>query len=147
MVSPDADGWKDAMDQEMANLKSHDDYELVPRMNDMRTLKRGWVFHRKFKSGVFGKNKGQIIARGNHQRPGIDCGESFSPVMRLEYLHTTLALAAIRDLDITSAYLHGTLKEEVYVEQPEGHVALGKRDWAERLRKALYGLEERRTRG
>jgi len=30
---PQTDGWKDAMDQEMANLKSHDVYELLPRMN------------------------------------------------------------------------------------------------------------------
>ena len=43
----------DVMDQEMANLKSHNVYELVPRTNGMRTLKLGWVFHRKFKSGVF----------------------------------------------------------------------------------------------
>ena len=40
MASPDADGWMGAMDQWMANLKSHDVYELVPRMNAMRTLKR-----------------------------------------------------------------------------------------------------------
>jgi len=55
--------------------------------------------------------------------------------MRLESLRTILAppslpLAAIRDLDIiqfdiTSAYLHGTLKGEVYMEQPEGYVAPG----------------------
>ena len=53
--------------------------------------------------------------------------------MRLESLRTILALAAIRDLDITqfditSAYLHGTLKDEVYMEQPEGYVASGKKD-------------------
>ena len=53
MASPDADGWKDAMDQEIANLKSHNVYELVPRTNGMWTLKLGWVFHRKFKNGVF----------------------------------------------------------------------------------------------
>jgi len=39
--SPDADGWKGAMDQEIANLKSHDVYELVPHMNGVRTLKLG----------------------------------------------------------------------------------------------------------
>ena len=39
MTSPEADGWKGAMDQEMENLKSHDVYELVPRMNGRRTLK------------------------------------------------------------------------------------------------------------
>jgi len=62
MASPDADGWKDTMDQEMANLESHDVYGLVLRMNGTRTLKLGWVFHRKFKNGVFEKNKGRLVA-------------------------------------------------------------------------------------
>ena len=128
MAAPDAEGWRDAMDREMQNLKSHDVYELVPRTHDMRTLGLGWVLHQKFQNGVFEKNKGRLVARGNHQRPGIDYGESFSPVMRLESLRTLLALAATRDLDviqfdITSAYLHGTLKEKVYMEQPEGYIA------------------------
>ena len=53
MASPDADGRKDAMDQEMASLKLHDVYNLVLRVNGMRTLTLGRVFHRKFKNGVF----------------------------------------------------------------------------------------------
>jgi len=72
MASPDADGWKDAMGQEMVKGKSHDVYELVPRMNGTRTLKLGGVFHRKFMDGVFEKNKGRLVVRYNRQRPGID---------------------------------------------------------------------------
>ena len=64
MASPDADGWKDAMDQEMANLKSHDVYELVPRMNGMRTLKLSQVLQRTFQNSVFEKNKARPVARG-----------------------------------------------------------------------------------
>jgi Reverse transcriptase (RNA-dependent DNA polymerase) len=75
----------------------------------------------------------------------VDYGESFSPVMRLESLRTLLSLAAIRDLDIvqfdiTSAYLHGTLKEELYVEQPDGYKLPGGVDRVWRLKKGLYGL-------
>jgi hypothetical protein len=145
MKAPDADGWRDAMRKEMDNLRSHDVYELVLRVPGMRTLRLGWVLHRKFRNGVFDKNKARLVARGNLQRPGIDYGESFSPVMRLESLRTLLALAAIRDLDIVqfdimSAYLHGRLKEELYMEQPEGYVAPGKERWVWRLRKGLYGL-------
>ena len=71
--------------------------------------------------GVFEINKASLVAQGNQQRPGIDYDESFSPVMRLESLHILLAMAAIRtcdiiQLDVTSAYLHRTLKEE----QPSG---------------------------
>ena len=145
MAAPDADGWKEAMDREMKNLESHDVYDLVPRAPGMRTLRLGWVLHRKFKNGTFEKNKARLVARGNHQRPGIDYGESFSPVMRLESLRTLLALAASRDLDImqfdvTSAYLHGNLKEVLYMEQPDGYAAPGKENWVRRLKKGLYGL-------
>ena len=58
MASPDADRWTNPMDQEMVNLKSHDVYELVPRMNGVLTLTLGWVFHQKFKNGVLEKNHG-----------------------------------------------------------------------------------------
>ena len=65
--------------------------------------------------------------------------------MHLESLRVILALAAIRDLDviqfdITSAHLHGALKEAVYMEQPEDYVAPGKEDRVWRLKKGLYGL-------
>jgi hypothetical protein len=86
MAAHDADGWKEAMNKEMATLKLHDVYELVPRVRGLRTLKLGWVVHRKFKNGVFDKNKVRLVARGDQQRPGIDYNKSFSPVMRLESL-------------------------------------------------------------
>ena len=57
-----ADQWKEEMDREMEGLKSHDVYELVPRTNGMRTLKLGWVLHRKFKNGLFERNKGRLVA-------------------------------------------------------------------------------------
>jgi hypothetical protein len=145
MVTHDADGWKEAMNKEMENLKSHDVYELVPHVKGLRTLKLGWVLHRKFKNGVFDKNKARLVARGNQKCPSIDYNKSFSPVMRLESLHTLLALAAICNFDIIqfdiiSAYLHGMLKEEIYMEQPDGYIVPGKEDWVWRLKKGLYGL-------
>jgi hypothetical protein len=115
MAAHDVDGWKEAMNKEMANLKSRGVYELVLRVRGLRTLKFSWVLHRKFKNGVFDKNKVRLVARTNQQRSGTYYNESFSSVMRLELLRTLLALAAIRDFDIIqfniiSAHLHGVLK-------------------------------------
>jgi len=64
--------------------------------------------------------------------------------MRLESLRALLAVAAIRDFeiiqfDITTAYLHETLKGELYAEQPDGYTVLGKEDWVWRLKKGLHG--------
>ena len=66
-----ADQWKEEMDQEMEGLKSHGVYELVPRINGMRTLKLGWVLHQMSKNNLFERNKGRPVARGNHQHPSI----------------------------------------------------------------------------
>jgi hypothetical protein len=73
MAAQDADGWKEAMNKEMANPKPHDVYELVPSVRGLRTLKLGWMLHRKFKNGVFDKNKARLVARGNQQRPRCGC--------------------------------------------------------------------------
>ena len=50
IADPDADQWKEAMDLEMENLKSHDVYELVARTNGMRILKLGWALARSSKT-------------------------------------------------------------------------------------------------
>ena len=65
--------------------------------------------------------------------------------MHLESLCMMLTIAAIHNyniiqFNITSAYLHGTLKEELYMEQPDGYMAPGKEDHIWRLKKGLYGL-------
>ena len=144
MASPDADGWKDAMDQEMANLKSHDIYELVPRMNGMRTLKLGWVFHRKFKNGVFEENKGRLVARGNYQRHGIDYGELFSPVMRRVPSHHSCPrsdFATSTSSNLTSPQPTSTAhSRRKSIWSSQGCVAPGKKNWVWRLQKGLYGL-------
>ena len=69
--------------------------------------------------------------------------------MHLESLRAVLALAVIRDLDviqfdITLAHLHGALKEEVYMEQPEGYhlgatLLLGRKIGCGALRRAYTG--------
>jgi len=64
----------EAMDEVMQTFKSHDILELVPHVLGMRTLRIGWVPHRKFTSGIFEKNK---ATRSNHREPGIDYNRSF----------------------------------------------------------------------
>jgi hypothetical protein len=139
LTAQGAEGWREAMNREMENLRSHDVFKLVLCIGIMHTLRLGWVLHCKFKNCVFDKNKAQLVARGNHRCPGINYNESFSLVMCLESL---IALAAIHNLnimqfDVTSAYLHGTLKE-IYMQQPDGYIAPRKENWVWRLKKGLY---------
>ncbi|GJX99973.1 ribonuclease H-like domain, reverse transcriptase, RNA-dependent DNA polymerase [Tanacetum coccineum] len=73
------------------------------------------------------KYKARLVAKGYVQEQGIDFDEVFAPVARIETVRLILALAAyhgwqVHHLDVKSAFLHGDLKEEVYVTQPEGKI-------------------------
>lgn len=73
--------------------------------------------------------------------------DTFSPFAKLAFVQLFISMAATYDwplhqLDIKNAFLHGDLKEEVYMEQPPGYVAQRKYGKVCRLRKSLYGLKE-----
>jgi hypothetical protein len=71
------------------------------------------------------KNKARLVAQGYTQVEGLDFGETYAPVARLEAIQFLLAFAAHHDfklyqMDVKSAFLNGALSEEVYVKQPPG---------------------------
>ena len=93
------------------------------------------------------KYKARLVAKGYAQEYGVDYAEVFAPVARLDTIRVVVALAAqkewtIHQLDVKSAFLHGEVDEEVFVEQPPGYVQRGKEQQVYKLRKALYGLKQ-----
>ena len=71
----------------------------------------------------------------------------FAPVTRVDTICLVLSMAAhnswpIYQLDVKSAFLHGELEEEVYVDQPLGYVRQGHENQVYKLKKALYGLKQ-----
>ena len=87
------------------------------------------------------------IHRGFTQRPGIDYDETFSPVVKPATVRVVLTLALsrswpIHQLDVKNAFLHGTLNETVYAEQPSGFVDSSRPNFVCRLNKSLYGLKQ-----
>jgi Reverse transcriptase (RNA-dependent DNA polymerase) len=91
--------------------------------------------------------KARLVTKGFSQIHGIDYDETFTPVARLNSLQLLLNLAAIfnwevHQLDIKTAYLHGDLDEEIYMDQPEGFVKKGEEHKVCHLKKALYGLKQ-----
>ena len=87
-----------------------------------------WVFVKKRdEKGKLIKYKVWLIAQGFSQKPGVDFSNdgTFAPVMWFETLHTFLALVAsmkwdIKQFDVMDAYLHGLLKESIFMDQPQG---------------------------
>lgn len=93
------------------------------------------------------KYKARLVAKGYSQQQGVDYTEVFAPVARMDTVRMIVALAAQRSwmiyqLDVKSAFLHGELSEDVYVEQPRGYERQGSEDKVYKLHKALYGLKQ-----
>jgi hypothetical protein len=97
--------------------------------------------------GIVIRNKERLVAQGYTQVEGLDFGETYAPVARLEAIRFLLAYAAHHDfklyqMDVKEEFLNGPLFEEVYAEQPLGFEDLKYPNHAYKLRKALYGLKQ-----
>nr|GFA72770.1 retrovirus-related Pol polyprotein from transposon TNT 1-94 [Tanacetum cinerariifolium] len=93
------------------------------------------------------RNKSRLVVRGYRQEEGIDFEESFALVARMEAIRIFLAYAAhklfsVFQMDVKTAFLHGSLKEDVYVCQPEGFIDADHPSHVYKLKKALYGLKQ-----
>ena len=71
------------------------------------------------------RHKARLVAKGFSQFEGIDYTETFSPVAKMNSIRLFLSLAAsfkweVHQMDVKSAFLHGDLHEEIYMEQPRG---------------------------
>nr|GEW96999.1 hypothetical protein [Tanacetum cinerariifolium] len=110
------------------------------------TLK--WIFKNKHdEEQTVIRNKSRLVVRGYHQEEGIDFDESFAPVARMEAIRIFLAYVAhksftVFQMDMKTAFLHGSLKEDVYVCQPEGFIDADHPSHVYKLKKALYGLKQ-----
>nr|GEW93976.1 hypothetical protein [Tanacetum cinerariifolium] len=93
------------------------------------------------------RNKSRLVVRGYRQEEGIDFEKSFAPVARMEAIGIFLAYVAhksftVFQMDVKTAFLHGTLKEDVYVCQPEDFIDADHPSHVFKLKKALYGLKQ-----
>ena len=140
--------WKMAMDDEYNALIQNKTWDLVPRPPDANVIRSMWIFCHKEKSdGSFERHKARLVGNGAGQQVGIDCGETFSPVVKPATIRTILSIAlskawSIHQLDVKNSFLHGEHNDTVYMHQPFGfkdpehpnHVCL--------MQKSLYGLKQ-----
>ncbi|GJR40311.1 ribonuclease H-like domain, reverse transcriptase, RNA-dependent DNA polymerase [Tanacetum coccineum] len=140
--------WIEAMKVELDSINRNNTWELTTLPKGHKAIGLKWVFKtKKDANGNIIKHKARLVAKGYIQQHGIDFEEVFAPVARMETIRLLLAIAAnnkweVHHLDVKSAFLHGDLKEEVYVTQPEGFVKRQDNGKVYRLIKALYGLRQ-----
>ncbi|CAB0009199.1 unnamed protein product, partial [Nesidiocoris tenuis] len=148
LSSPQAPEWSEAMAAELSSLEENDTYEWVDLPKGKRPLSMKWVFRLKPSEQNSIKFKARLVVRGCHQKEGIDYKDTFSPVIRNASLRYLFALAVkenlnIHHFDVTTAYLHGNLEEDIYVKPPEEAInSPGNKGKFWRLKKAVYGLKQ-----
>ena len=86
-----------------------------------------------------------MVVKGFSQNKGIDFDEIFSPIVKMSSICVVLCLTASLDLeieqmDVKTAFLHGYLDKEIYLEQLEGFTIKRKKNYVCKLKKSLYGL-------
>ncbi|GAU40628.1 hypothetical protein TSUD_190050 [Trifolium subterraneum] len=111
--------WRCAMKEELDSIESNQTWELVDLPQNKRAI----------------------------DREGIDYGEVFAPVTRMETIRLVTAIANINDwpmyqMDVKSAFLNGSIEEEVFVTQPPGYEVKNQENKVYRLKKTLYGLKQ-----
>eukprot|EP00253_Pinus_taeda_P004118 PITA_04118 len=140
--------WKDAMTEEYESIMKNDVWEVVPRPQDKTMVTSKWLYKIKHATdGSTEKYKARFVARVFSQKKGIDYDEIFAPVARYTTMRLIIALAAsqgwnLHQMDVKTAFLHGSTKEEVYMEQPEGVEIYDRKSHVCKLKKALYGLKQ-----
>jgi len=157
--------WCDAMNMELRALEDNKTWLLTPLPLGKKAIGCKWIFRTKFKSdGSVDKLKARLVAQGYSQQFGIDYDETFAPVAKMTTVRTLLTVAAIKQwcvnqMDVSNAFLHGDLQEEVYMALPQGYTSYGCKitpqyaetegvirpkpgDMVCKLVKALYGLKQ-----
>nr|GEW19200.1 retrovirus-related Pol polyprotein from transposon TNT 1-94 [Tanacetum cinerariifolium] len=140
--------WIEAMQEELNEFKRLDVWELVPRPDKVMVITLKWIYKVKLDElGRLLKNKARLVARGYHQKEGIDFEESFAPVARLDAIRIFRASAAhmnmiVYQIDVKITFLNDILREEVYVNQPDGFVDKDNLNHVYKLKKTFYGLKQ-----
>ena len=142
--SPYWDHWHKAIQDEYNSMQELSVFELVHLPPGSHVLTCKWVFAWKVTNGVVTRAKGRIVARGFQQRED-EYSELYSPTIHQDTLRILMSYSAqtgayVHQLDVKTAFLYGSLDEEIYMKCPDGCEDTQGRVW--RLLKSLYGLKQ-----
>ncbi|CAI5977969.1 unnamed protein product [Closterium sp. NIES-64] len=144
---PYSSQWQSAMDTEMASWKSTGTYVDAVPPPGANIVSGMWIFRVKRPPGSPPVFKARYVARGFSQRQGVDYFQTFSPTPKTTTLRVLLHIAAQRDyelhsLDFSTAFLQGSLHEEIWLRRPPGFTGTFPPGTQWSLRRPVYGLRQ-----
>ncbi|CAI5960021.1 unnamed protein product [Closterium sp. NIES-64] len=144
---PYSSQWQTAMDAEMAFWKSTGTYVDAVPPPGANIVSGMWIFRVKRPPGSPPVFKARYVARGFSQRQGVDYFQTFSPTPKMTTLRVLLHVAAHRDyelhsLDFSTAFLQGSLHEEIWLRRPPGFTGSFPPSTQWSLRRPVYGLRQ-----
>ncbi|GKB93031.1 putative ribonuclease H-like domain-containing protein [Tanacetum coccineum] len=133
--------------QEHAMIKPKKVIQALADPSWVEAMQEELLQNKKDERGIVIRNKERLVAQGYTQEEGIDYDEVFAPVARIEAIRLFLAYALfmafiVYQIDVKSAFLYGTIEEEVYVCQPPSFEDPPFLDKVYKVEKALYGLHQ-----
>ncbi|CAI7808356.1 unnamed protein product, partial [Closterium sp. NIES-54] len=139
--------WQTAMDAEMASWKSTGTYVDEVPPPGANIVSGMWIFRVKRPPGSPPVFKARYVARGFSQQEGVDFFQTFSPTPQRTTLRVLLHVAAQRDyelhsLDFSTAFLQGSLHEEIWLRRPPGFTGSFPAGTQWSLRRPIYGLRQ-----
>ncbi|CAI5940015.1 unnamed protein product [Closterium sp. NIES-65] len=142
---PYSSQWQSAMDAEMASWKSIGTYVDEVPPPGANIVSGMWIFRVKRPSGSPPVFKARYVARGFSQRQGVDYFQTFFPTPKMTTLWVLLHIAAQRDyelhsLDFSTAFLQGSLHEEIWLRRPPGFTGSFPPGTQWSLQRQVYGL-------
>ncbi|CAI7861560.1 unnamed protein product [Closterium sp. NIES-53] len=144
---PYSSQWQAAMDAEMASWKSTRTYVDEVPPPGANIVSGMWIFRVKRPPGSPPAFKARYVARGFSQRQGVDFFQTFSPTPKMTTLRVLLHVAAHRDYelhsrDFNTAFLQGSLHEEIWLHRPPGFTGLFPAGTQWSLRRPVYDLRQ-----
>ena len=155
--------WVTAMNKELDALEQNDTWAITQLPPGKTAIGCKWLYKTKYNpDGSIERHKFRLVILGCRQQFGVDYSETFAPVAKMTTVRTLLAVAAKEQwhaiqMDVTNAFLHGDLMENVFMKLPQGYIGLGCRiqqtkdpnlipvadsNLVCKLKKALYGLKQ-----
>nr|GEU94677.1 putative ribonuclease H-like domain-containing protein [Tanacetum cinerariifolium] len=120
--------WVDAMQEELLQFQIQKVWILVDLPFGKKAIRTKWVYrNKKNERGVVVRNMARLVVQGHRQEERIDYNEVFANVAMIKAIRIFLTFASymgyiVYQMNVKSAFLYGTIDEEVYMTQPPGFI-------------------------